>query len=202
MPGSVSNPVAVNQDLVTATRRHLNARQAETVGRILDAAREELREVGFEALTIRSVAVRASVAPATAYTYFSSKSHLIVEIFWRLINGRGRQVPDLATPRERVCAVFTDLAKLLAGEPELGAAITVALLGPDPDVRQLRHLIGLEINNRIAEAIGPKPNAQLLDALSVVWSGAMLQAGMGHSDYKRLGRRLVTATKLLMPEPD
>ncbi|HEU5007472.1 MAG TPA: helix-turn-helix domain-containing protein [Jatrophihabitantaceae bacterium] len=186
---------------MTATRRHLNARQAETVQRIIDAALEELREVGFETLTIRSVAHRASVAPATAYTYFSSKNHLIVETFWRLMNGRDRRKSDLATPRERVCAVFTDLAKLLAGEPELGAAITVALLGPDPDVRQLRHLIGVEINSRIGRAIGPKPNAQLLDALSVVWSGAMLQAGMGHSDYKQLGRRLVAVTKLLMPEP-
>jgi AcrR family transcriptional regulator len=190
----------VNQDLVTATRRHLNARQAETVQKIIDAAREELRDVGFDVLTIRSVAGRASVAPATAYTYFSSKHHLIVEIFWRLINERGRQEIDLPTPRERVCAVFADLAQLLAGEPELGAATTVALLGSDPDVRQLRYLIGVEINNRIADAIGPKPNAQLLDALSLAWSGAMLQAGMGHSDYKQMGKRLVTATKLLMAD--
>jgi AcrR family transcriptional regulator len=189
------------QDLVTAPRRHLNARQAETVQNIIEAAREELREVGYETLTIRSVAARASVAPATAYTYFSSKDHLIVEIFWRLINERGRQDLDLPTARDRVCAVFTDLARQLAGEPELGAAITVALLGSDPDVRQLRYLIGVEINKRIADAIGRKPNAQLLDALSVAWSGAMLQAGMGHSDYKQLGRRLVATTKLLMRDP-
>jgi len=202
MPSSASNSIPVSQGLVTATRRHLNPRQAVTVGRIIDAARDELREAGFEALTIRSVAGRAGVSAATAYTYFSSKNHLVVEIFWRLINGRGRRPSALPTPRERVCAVFTELAKLLAAEPELGAAITVALLDPDPDVRQLRHLIGVEINNRIAEALGPRPNAQLLDALSVVWSGAMLQAGMGHSDYKRLGRRLTAATKLLMPDPD
>jgi hypothetical protein len=117
-----------------------------------------------------------------------------------MINERGRQEIDLPTPRERVCAVFEDLAQLLAGEPELGAATTVALLGSDPDVRQLRYLIGVEINNRIADAIGPKPNAQLLDALSLAWSGAMLQAGMGHSDYKQMGKRLVTATKLLMAD--
>jgi AcrR family transcriptional regulator len=191
----LSKPI---QDLVTAPRRHLNARQAETVQKIIDAAREELREVGFETLTIRSVARRTAVAPATAYTYFSSKNHLIVEIFWRLISERGRQDADLPTARDRVCAVFIDLAQLLAGEPELGAAITLALLGSDPDVRQLRFLIGVEINNRIADAIGPRPNAQLLDALSVAWSGAMLQAGMGHSDYRQLGKRLVATTKLLM----
>lgn len=197
----MSTLTAMNQELVTATRRHLNARQAETVRKIIEAAREELREVGFGALTIRSVAARAEVAPATAYTYFSSKNHLIVEIFWRLINERGRREADLPTARERVCAAFTDLARLLAGEPELGAAITVALLGSDPDVRQLRFLIAGEINKRLADAVGPKPNAQLLDALSVAWSGAMLQAGMGHSDYKQMGRRLVAMTKLLMRDP-
>ncbi len=191
---------APNPDLITATRRHLNARQAETVQKIIDSAREELREVGFDALTIRSVAGRAAVAPATAYTYFSSKNHLIVEIFWRQINAQGRREQTCPTPLGRVTAVFTDLAEMLAAEPELGAATTVALLGSDPDVMQLRYLIGQEINNRIAAAVGPKASAHLLDALSVAWSGAMLQAGMGHSDYKQMGRRLVSVTRLLMGE--
>ena len=190
---TISGPEAM-----TATRRHLNARQAETVQKIIDAAREELREVGFDALTIRSVAARAAVAPATAYTYFSSKNHLVVEIFWRLINTRVRPESEDASPLDRVCAVFNDLAQLLAVEPELGAATTVALLGSDPDVKQLRNQIGLEINNRIAEALGPKANAQLLDALNIAWSGAMLQAGMGHSDYKQMGKRLIAVTKLIM----
>ena len=157
-----------------------------------------MREVGFDALTIRSVAARAAVAPATAYTYFSSKNHLVVEIFWRLINTRVRPESEDASPLDRVCAVFNDLAQLLAVEPELGAATTVALLGSDPDVKQLRNQIGLEINNRIAEALGPKANAQLLDALNIAWSGAMLQAGMGHSDYKQMGKRLIAVTKLIM----
>lgn len=191
---------APNADLITATRRHLNARQAETVQKIIEAAREELREVGFDALTIRSVAGRAAVAPATAYTYFSSKNHLIVEIFWRRINTPERSETELPTPFERVSAVFADLADMLAAEPELGAATTVALLGSDPDVKQLRYLIGQEINRRIAAALGPKASSQLLDALGIAWSGAMLQAGMGHSDYKQMGKRLISVTRLIMGE--
>ena len=138
-----------------ATRRELNARQAETVERVALAAREELREVGFDGLTVRSVAGRAAVAPATAYTYFSSKNHLIAEIFWRRLVERPHLEQSRETPVEAVIAVFTDLVEFIKDEPELAAAVTSALLGSDPDVRELRTLIGIEINNRLSNALGP-----------------------------------------------
>ena len=183
---------------VPATRRRLNARQAETVQRVTDAARAELRAVGFDTLTVRSVASRAQVAPATAYTYFSSKNHLVVELFWRRINERTGHGTALPNAVDRVVAVFDDLAQFLAAEPELAAAATVALLGTDPDVKQLRRLIGVEINNRIAAALDDEGAPELLDALSLAWSGAMLQAGMGYSDYAQMGVRLAAATRLIM----
>jgi AcrR family transcriptional regulator len=96
-----------------ATRRELNARQAETVERVAAAAREELRAVGFDGLTIRSVAGRASVAPATAYTYFSSKNHLIAEIFWRRLVERPHLEQGSATSVAAVIAVFTDLVEFI-----------------------------------------------------------------------------------------
>lgn len=185
-----------------ATRRRLNARQANTVRRVTDAACAELREVGFGELTVRSVAGRAQVAPATAYTYFSSKNHLVVEIFWRRINERGQHETSLPRALDRVIAVFDDLAQFLAAEPELAAAATVALLGTDPDVKQLRLLIGTEITRRLAEALGDEASDDLLDTLSLAWSGAMLQAGMGHSDYTRMGERLAVATRQIMATHD
>src|SRR5699024_6089927 len=66
-----------------STRRRLNGQQAETVDRLTGAAVEVLREKGAGGLAVRAVASRAGVAPATAYTYFSSKGHLIAEVFWR-----------------------------------------------------------------------------------------------------------------------
>ena len=149
-------------------------------------------------LTIRSVAGRASVAPATAYTYFSSKNHLVVEMFWRHINSRAAAETDAPTAVARVCAVFEDLAHMLAAEPELGHAVSIALLGSEPDVKQLRYLIGLEINTRVADALGDAATHDVLDALALAWSGAMLQAGMGHSDYAQMGERLTAATRLIM----
>ena len=38
---------------------------------------------GYDGLTVRTVARRAGVAPATAYTYFASKDHLLAEVLWR-----------------------------------------------------------------------------------------------------------------------
>jgi AcrR family transcriptional regulator len=183
---------------IQVTRRELNPRQAETVERVAEAARQELRTVGFDGLTVRSVAGRAGVAPATAYTYFSSKNHLIAEIFWRQLRTRPKKESRLGTPLKRVIAVFEDLSEFLCAEPELAAATTTALLGSEPDVKALRVLVGVEINDRLSAALGEHPDAGVLDALSLAWSGAMVQAGMGHSTYEQLGRRLVAAARLIM----
>jgi AcrR family transcriptional regulator len=181
-----------------ATRRRLNGRQAETVDRVASAAQDELRDVGFDALTVRSVATRAGVAPATAYTYFSSKNHLVAEIFWRRLSDRPRLEASLPTPLARVVGVFDDLADFLAGEPALAAATTSALLGGEPDVRHLRLMIGNEINQRIVAALGDTASTEVLDALTLAWSGAMLQAGMGHAEYAQMGERLAKVARLVL----
>jgi AcrR family transcriptional regulator len=181
-----------------ATRRQLNARQAETVERVVAAAQDELRDVSFDGLTVRSVAHRAGVAPATAYTYFSSKNHLVAEIFWRRLNERPRLEETLSSPLGRVVGVFDDLADFIAAEPELAAAVTSALLGTEPDVKHLRLMIGNEINRRIKQALGDTASEDALDALTLAWSGAMLQVGMGHAPAELMGERLATVARLVL----
>ena len=66
-----------------------NRRQEETFRKVLTAGMEMLRESSYSDLTVRAVAARAKVAPATAYTYFSSKNHLIAEVYLDLV----KQVP-------------------------------------------------------------------------------------------------------------
>jgi AcrR family transcriptional regulator len=144
------------------------------------------------------VAARADVAPATAYTYFSSKNHLISEIFWRTLAERPRISSRKSSAYGRVVDVFHDLGALIAGEPELSAATTFALLSEEPDVKQLRILVGSEINERIAAALGDEQSPELLDALSLAWSGAMLQVGMGHASADALGDRLARVARMLM----
>ena len=71
-----------------APRRWLTERQAEAVDQLVDAAEAEVEASGYDGLSVRNVARRAGVAPATAYTYFSSKDHLLAELLWR--NARDR----------------------------------------------------------------------------------------------------------------
>src|SRR5580693_9953043 len=148
--GHVSNPVARE-----STRRRLTAKQADTVDRLGHAAMEVLSREGFSGLTIRMVAAEAGVGAATAYTYFSSKEHLVAEVFWRRL--ASSPVPpqtDRQPPVERVTAVLRHIALLVADEPEFAGAVTNALLGRDPDVELLRDRIAREIRDRLGAALG------------------------------------------------
>ncbi|HTN99415.1 MAG TPA: helix-turn-helix domain-containing protein, partial [Microthrixaceae bacterium] len=127
-PGVVST-VEGGSVAIEATRRSLSVRQAATVEKLLAATVVELREHGFEGLTVRNVARSAGVAPATAYNYFSSREHLVTEVFWRrLVALDDTSLSAHGSPVDRVSATMGDLALLVADEPELAAACTVAML--------------------------------------------------------------------------
>jgi AcrR family transcriptional regulator len=188
----------VSSQVTSTPRRQLNQRQAATVQRLLDAGLAQLAEVGPEALTVRQVAVRAGVSPATAYTYFSSKNHLLAELFHRAIV---EQVPPAAaqsTATARVQAVTRALSDLCERNPHVAAGANLALLGSDPDVERLRLRIGGEFVARFEEALGRSSTPELVDVLVLAFSGALLQAGMGLISYAELGDRLdkVVATIL------
>lgn len=181
-----------------STRRRLTARQADTVQGLTVAAVEELRESGYADLTVRNVAARAGVAPATAYTYFSSKNHLVAEVFWRRLHASEPADEHGESTADRVVRVLREIALLVSDEPELAAACTAALLGADPDVQHLRARIGAEIRRRIESALGEDADPAVVNALELAWSGAMVHAGMGHTSYSRIADRLTEAAKLIM----
>lgn len=171
-------------------RQELRAKRAETVERLFAAGAEELGEVGHEALTIRSVASRAGVSAATAYTYFASKNHLFTELFWRdLVEDRDAQ-PEGNGPVERVQSVTRRMAARLAASPQLAAAVTPSLLSSDADVERLRLRIGGEFVARFQAALGDQADPVVLEALTLAFSGALLQAGMGVMTYTDMGERL------------
>ncbi|ATD72046.1 MULTISPECIES: TetR/AcrR family transcriptional regulator [Gordonia] len=183
-----------------STRRRLTQQQAETVSRLTEAAVDVLNAEGFDGLTVRSVAKIAGVAPATAYTYFSSKSHLVAEVFWRRLSAGVSEPDPAAAPSERVAQVLREVALVVAGEGQLGGAVTVALLGTDPDVEHLRVRIGAFIRRRLAAALEEDPEnpGPLLDTLEMIYSGGLVYAGMGHMTYEQTSERLVAAAHLLM----
>jgi AcrR family transcriptional regulator len=187
----------MSDSLVTEpTRRLLTPRQADTVHRLTAAGVQEVRASGYENLSIRDVARRAGVAPATAYTYFASKDHLLTEIFWRRLNALPSVEPAGPPDRDKVVAVLRELALLVSAEPELAAGCTAAMFGSEPDVRQLRLYIGVRIHQRIEAAAGAgTPAARLLE---LAYFGAMVEAGLGYTTYEHMADRLAEAVELIM----
>lgn len=139
-----------------STRRRLSARQADTVERLGRAAVELISREGYAGLTVRRVAAEAGVGSATAYTYFSSKEHLVAEVFWRRLSAAPPAVHESPDPATRVVEVLQHIASLVADEPAFAGAVTTALLGKDPDVDALRQRIGADIRQRLVAALGPR----------------------------------------------
>ena len=186
-----------------STRRRLTAKQADTIQRLSNAALAVLARDGFGGLTIRLVAAEAGVGAATAYTYFSSKEHLIAEVFWRrLASSAESSATNAQPPLERVIAVLRHIALLVANEPELAGAVTNALLGRDPDVEHLRDRIAREIRRRLVDAVGAeRPECgELVESLELLYTGALVHAGMGYVTYTEIADRLERSVRLLFGE--
>lgn len=182
-------------------RRHLTARQAGLVDRLIEAAAAEVHRCGHEGLSVRNVARAAGTAPATAYTYFSSKDHLLAEVLWR----RFEAVPPPAfepsqSVLERVTVVLRDTGLFMADDPALAAAGTTALLGAGPDVKRLRDKMGAAMHQRLRLALGADADESVLSALELSWSGAMLTAGMGHLSFADVPDRLADVARLILAD--
>ncbi len=178
-----------------------NRRQEETFRKVLRAGVEMLRESSYADLTVRAVAARAKVAPATAYTYFSSKNHLIAEVYLDLM----RQVPYFTDVNDgtaaRVEKALRAMTLMVADEPEVAAACTTALLsGNDPAVTTVRDRIGAEIHRRIRSAMGPEADPRTVSALEMTYFGALVHAGSGYVSYREIADRLTYVVGLILGE--
>lgn len=181
-------------------RRMLSARQAIRLDRLVEAAAEELREQGYEGLTVRAVATRCGVAAATAYTYFASKDHLVAEIFWRRLCALP-EAAQPAAPEEAVVEVLRSTVSIVADDPAVGAACTVAILAQDPEVSALRAMIGAELIRRIDRALGDDGTPELQADLVTHWAGAFLVAGMGYATFDQTMESLDRGARALMHAP-
>ncbi len=184
---------------IEATRRRLTPRQAEVVAQLVQATVDEVEEVGYDGLTVRNVARRAGVAPATAYNYFSSKDHLLAEVLWRGMQalpavdaGDGRSVHDRVADAVRAMVLLTTESAALVD------ASTHALLSSNPDVKHLRDLIGSQIHRRLAAAVGPGVDPMVVRVLRSSFSGALLEAGTGHRSSMDIPEFLAAAATLMI----
>jgi AcrR family transcriptional regulator len=101
---------------------------------ILEAALEELGEVGYGALTIEAVAARAGVGKSTVYRHWSGKLALVADAF-RTLKAQAL-IPATGTLRERIIVFLEQVARLV--EESTYSACMPALIDAaerDPEVR-------------------------------------------------------------------
>ncbi|AUH68273.1 MULTISPECIES: TetR/AcrR family transcriptional regulator [Gordonia] len=180
----------------TLPRRGLNARQLETVGRLLDAGLSLLEESAYEDLTLRLIAAGANVSPATAYTYFSSKDHLFASLFWRQV----AQAPEPELSGEaadRLHQTVRYIADVVGASPTVAEAATKSLLAVDPDVARIRVEIGTHWYGLFTRALGEDVDPAVLRTLMFTFSGALLEAGMGVITYDDLFDQLDSAVTVI-----
>lgn len=171
--------------------------------RLTEAAVEELVDQGYAALTVRNVARRAGVAPATAYTYFASKEHLVSEVYLRRFAAQPEPAPDPSrSPADRATDALLAFALTVSDETELAAAVTVAMLAADPEVRDLRARIGLEVHRRLLDALGDDADLVAVRTLELATSGALLQVGTGHLAYDDVPGLLRETAELVLGGAD
>jgi TetR/AcrR family transcriptional regulator, cholesterol catabolism regulator len=184
-----------DDDRAGAARRS-DRRPAQTIRKVLDAGLEELRESSYANLTMRAVATRAGVSPASAYTYFPSKSALVAAVYLRLLRDLPLQTDVNETTQTRVSTTLRDMALMVADEPELTTACGAALMADDPAVKPLREQIGEEVSRRIGAALGPGWPRTVKSTLQIAFAGALLTARF--VSYDEISGRLDEAVDLIL----
>jgi AcrR family transcriptional regulator len=131
------------------------ARRAASQARILDCARQEFGDRGFEATTVRDLAHRAGVDPSLVLQYYGSKSALFTAAI---------QLP--AGDPEEAADHLADVLKVRAAAlpPEMRALVRSMLTMPEAS-EAVRHHLDERIGN-LAAGIGG-PDAELRAAIAV-----------------------------------
>jgi AcrR family transcriptional regulator len=185
--------------------RALSERQQERRQRIVDAAMRLAAAAGYDAVMMKEVAAEAGVALATVYRYFASKDHLLAEalVAWgELLGERLRQRPPRGeTPGERVADVFRRMARGVEARPELGIALTRALLSCDPSAFANRAGLSRMMREWIELALGDAEVPDREGAIAVlehVCFSCMISLVNGHRTPREVGEELGRTARLLL----
>jgi TetR/AcrR family transcriptional regulator, cholesterol catabolism regulator len=167
---------AAGSRIADAAPRRSDRRPEQTVRKVLDAGLAELRESTYATLTMRAVAGRAGVSPASAYTYFPSKSSLVAAVYLRFLRDLPLHTDVNQTTKTRVSATMRDMALVGVDEPELISACGAAMMADDPALNPIRDQIGDEVSRRIGAALGPGWPRAVHATLQMTFAGALMAA--------------------------
>lgn len=101
-------------------RRRRHGKQLESA--LLDAAWDELAEVGYARLTMGSIALRARTSEAVLYRRWPNKDQLVFSAIEHYRNGNPITVPNTGALRSDLLAQLTAMSEALAGFFAIAAA--------------------------------------------------------------------------------
>src|SRR5437588_2845228 len=120
---------------------------------VLEAALEELGDVGYGAFTIESVAARAAVAKSTIYRHWSDKLALIADAFETF---HEQMVPgiDSGSPRDRLERLVRHVAEVVV-DSTFSVCIPALIEGAerDPRLREFHHRYSAERRQTLVDVI-------------------------------------------------
>jgi len=187
--------------------RALSPTQTATRRRLLAAARELAIEGGYEAVNMRSVAERAGLSAPTAYQYFSSKDHILVDLLIALVGettasiqarpSRGRSA------LERSVATLRRAVQRVEAEPKLYVAMTRAYISGAPEVAHARSAMETTMRAWIDLALGQSEIAErdaVVGILEAVIFSGMVGLVTGASQPVDVADALERAARTLLRE--
>jgi len=188
------------------------AAQQDRRRRILDATVELASEGGFDAVQMRAVADRASVALGTLYRYFPSKVHLLVTALARELEAANdaferRQLAD-PTSQERVLHVLDRITRSLRKEPNLTEALTRAFMFADASAGAETRAVVTQVHRMLLRAMREQsaatpaePTAEqraVAQVIGDVWLATLVQWVTGRATATDVGHSLEVAVGLLL----
>ena len=185
--------------------RPLSATQAATRRRLLDAARELATEGGYDVVNMRAVAQRAGVSPPTAYQYFASRDHVLVDVLIDLASGTSELFTARPSrrrdPVERTVATLRRVVQRMEDEPQLFVALIRAYISGVPEVRHASSAMQSSMRVWIDSALGstPVPDRDAVVAiLEAVLLTGMVSLVIGGRSPADIGDDLERAVRLLL----
>ncbi len=190
----------------TVIVRSLSRTQAATRRRLIDVALELAAEGGYDAVGMRPVAERAGVSAPTAYQYFSSKDHLLVEAMVELVEQVTTAVeteprPKGRTAADRAAATLRRVVRNVEQSPDLVIALTRAFISGSSEVRHLRPRLDASMRRWIEAAIGGvelDDEEAVVDVLQAVLFGNMVALVTGAKTADEVAPALEQAVRLIL----
>jgi TetR/AcrR family transcriptional regulator, cholesterol catabolism regulator len=180
----------------------------ERARRIVDTAIELAELGGFEAVRLRDVADKASVALGTVYKRFRGKEDILIAALEREMETFDMMIRTYPIPGDRpvdrVAQFFALATTALCAKPNFARAVLKALSSGDPSlterVTRFHTSVGTLINLTIAgEGNTPPSDQRIAFLLQQIWFAQLVGWMGGIANEDSLVEHMRYASQLLVP---